>query len=105
MDAWQNQTSLQNSTVKHEIKQVLIDQNLQHSQSILDQSTKARNYSIFKQSIQLEKYALQLNKYDAIVLCKLRTGNHCLPLETGRWEGINIRDRTCALCEKCKRYS
>ena len=105
MDAWQNQTSLQNSTVKHEIKQVLIDQNLQHWQSTLEQSTKARNYSFFKQSIQLEKYALQLKKYDAIVLCKLRTGNHCLPLETGRWEGINIRDRTCALCEKCKRYS
>jgi len=51
MDAWQNQTSLQNSTVKHEIKQVLIDQNLQHWQSTLEQSTKARNYSFFKQSI------------------------------------------------------
>ena len=62
-------------------------------------STKARNYSIFKQSIQLEKYALQLNKYNAIVLCKVRTGNHFLPVETGRWEGIAISDRTCALCE------
>ena len=28
--AWQNQTPLQNSALKHEIKQVLIDQNLQH---------------------------------------------------------------------------
>ena len=99
LDAWQNQTSLQNTSLKHEIKQVLIDQNLQHWQSILDQSTKARNYSIFKQSIQLEKYALQLNKYNAIVLCKFRTGNHFLPVETGRWEGIAISDRTCALCE------
>ena len=43
MDAWQNQTSLQTSTLKHEIKQVLIDQNLQHWQATLDQSTKARN--------------------------------------------------------------
>ena len=55
LDAWQNQTSLQNTTLKHETKQVLIDQNLQIWQSILDQSTKARNYSLFKQSIQLEK--------------------------------------------------
>ena len=29
-----------------------------------------------------------LNKYNAIVLCKFRTGNHFLPVETGRWEGI-----------------
>mgnify|MGYP007091342504 CR=1 FL=1 len=28
-----------------------------------------------------------------------RTGNHFLPVETGRWEGIDITDRTCALCE------
>ena len=30
MDAWRNQTPLQNSALKHEIKQVLIDQNLEH---------------------------------------------------------------------------
>ena len=99
LGAWQNQTSLQNSTLKHEIKQELIDKNLQHWQSTLDQSTKARNYSFFKQGIQLEKYALQLNKYNAIVLCKFQTGNHFLPVETGRCEGKDIRDRTCALCE------
>ena len=29
----------------------------------------------------------------------LETGNHFLPVETGRWEGIDISDRTCALCE------
>ena len=97
LGAWQNQTSLQNSTLKHEIKQVLIDKNLQHWQSTLDQSTKARYYSLFKQCIQLEKYALQLNKYDAIVLCKFQTGNRFLSL----CEGIDIRDRTCA----CKRNS
>ena len=56
-------------------------------------------YSNFKQSIQLEKYALQLYKYNAIVLCKFRTGNHFLPVETGRCEGIDISERTCALCE------
>ena len=101
MGAWQNQTSLQNSTLKHEIKQVLIGKNLQHWQSTLDQSTKARYYSFFKQGIQLKKYALQLNKYDAIVLGKFQTGNRFLSLETGRCEGIDIRDRTCA----CKRNS
>ena len=59
LDAWQNQTSLQNTTLKHEIKQVLIDQNLQHWQSILDQSTKARYYSIFKQNIQVFCYEVK----------------------------------------------
>mgnify|MGYP000545485859 CR=1 FL=1 len=68
------------------------------------QSTKARNYSFFKQGIQLEKYALQLNKYDAIVLCKFQTRNHFLPVETGRCEGKDIRDRTCALCEIADEY-
>ena len=40
---------------------------------------------------------MQFNKYDAIVLCKIPTGNHFLPVEMGTWEGIYIRDRTCAL--------
>ena len=54
LDAWQNQTSLQNTTLKHEI-----DPNLQHWQSILDQSTKARYYSIFKQNIQVFCYEVK----------------------------------------------
>ena len=98
MDAWQNQTSLQSSTLKYDIKQVLIDQNLKHWQATLDQSTKACNYSNFKQGIQLEKYALQLNKYDIPLYCV----SHTKPFPTcrnGRWEWIDICDRTCALSE------
>ena len=30
---------------------------------------------------------------------KIRILSHFLPVETGRWEGIDISDRTCALCE------
>lgn len=29
---------------------------------------------------------------------KIRTGNHKLPIETGRWDGTEIGDRKCPLC-------
>ena len=31
-------------------------------------------------------------------LCKFRTDNHKLPVETGRWDDIAHNERTCTLC-------
>ena len=46
---------------------------------------------------------MHINTHQLDVL--FRTGNHFLPLETDRLEGIYIRDRTCALCENIIPYT
>ena len=36
--------------------------------------------------------------HDIYTLCKLRTTNHKLPIETGRWNGIDRENRQCLKC-------
>lgn len=76
-----------------------MDQNLQKWHSSLQNSQKGINYGIIKQGITLEKYLITVQrKYWQSVL-KLRTENHKFPVETGRWNDIDYRDRKCNLCD------
>ena len=36
---------------------------------------------------------------DRITYCRFRTGNHRLPIETGRWYRIERQNRHCNLCQ------
>ena len=56
------------------------------------------NYKLFKDSISLEQYFLILPRKFYIPLVKFRTTNHFFPIETGRWQGIELADRKCELC-------
>ena len=49
-------------------------------------------------SMKLENYLLKLSTKNARILCKFRTGNVKLPIETGRWFNIERDDRICHLC-------
>ena len=51
-------------------------------------------------SMTLENYLLKLSTKNARIVCKFRTGNVKLPIETGRWFNIERDDRICHLC-KC----
>lgn len=55
------------------------------------------NYRIFKINFGLENYLLNLPKDLKVTLTKLRTCNHHLPIEKGRWHNIdrNLRIYTC----------
>ena len=50
--------------------------------------------------MNIEPYLTSLPKRLYIPLIKFRTSNYKLPIETGRWENINIEDRKCQLCDK-----
>ena len=39
-----------------------------------------------------------MSNHDALTLCKFRTANFKLPVETGRYESVPYEDRTCRLC-------
>ena len=66
----------------------------------LNQSSKGRTYSLFKENVDFESYLTTLPKRFYIPLIKFRTANFKLPIETGRWENVNIEDRKCMLCDK-----
>ena len=40
----------------------------------------------------------KLATLDRITYCRFRTGNHRLPIETGRWHRIERQNRHCNLC-------
>ena len=86
------------NSFKNLVKRTLTDQYLQKWNTSLSVSSKWVNYSIFKETIVLEKYILSLSKSEAITMIKFRTGNHYFPVETGRWENTNISLRNCLLC-------
>ena len=71
------------------VKQRLLDQFVQNWQTSLSDSSKALNYRIFKTKFEFEEYFNILNIGDAIRLCRFRTTNRYLPIETGRWRNID----------------
>jgi hypothetical protein len=46
-------------------------------------------YRLFKDNFEFENYFNILEDKDIYTLCKFRTTNHKLPIETGRWNGID----------------
>jgi hypothetical protein len=44
------------------------------------------------------KLPLKVNKGNKITICKLPTSNIRLPIETDRWQNVQINDRISKLC-------
>jgi hypothetical protein len=84
--------------LKNTVKQILCDQFLQKWNRDKEDSPKGYNYNMFKQELRLENYLLKLPSTLAKVMCKFRTGNAKLPIETGRWYNIERHNRICNLC-------
>ena len=80
------------------VQQTLIDQFKQKWFSDVFNSPKAANYRIFKNELRLEDYLIKLPSKMATVFCKFRLSNFKLPVEVGRWRGVNREDRICHLC-------
>ena len=57
------------------------------------------NYRIFKKSLHLEKYLLDLPKKHRIRICKFRCENNRLPIVTGRYTSVERHNRICNLCK------
>ncbi|MCG7875884.1 MAG: reverse transcriptase family protein [Candidatus Thiodiazotropha endolucinida] len=95
-DIWINQSA--GPQCSSMIKHILQSQFLQTWSAKLDSSSKGLNYRLFKETIQLESYFLKIPPNLYLPLVKLRTGNHRFPCERGRWLGLELNDRKCALC-------
>ena len=97
-DIWIHQDRINTFSLNLSIKQILIDQYLQQWRSNLGNSHKGRNYNILKDNIALENYFKILPNNLYLNLVRFRTGNHKLPVETGRWNNIEYNERKCSLC-------
>ena len=80
---------------KNMIKQILRDQFIQKWHSDIDNSSRGKFYSGFKNDFCLENYLLRLNEYNRKWITKSRTSTLRLPIETGRWYNIPREDRKC----------
>ena len=99
-DIWLNQTQNIPNCITTIVKNTLIDLFKQKWQNSLDQSSKGRNYSLIKDEPKFEEYLTILPRSKYIPLIKYRTANHFLPVETLRWEGVDINERKCTPCDK-----
>lgn len=97
-DIWYLQQKFQLKSLSYFIKKLLIDQYIQHWYSKGSQSSKAIAYFCFKREFTLEKYFILLPRKLYTQFYRIRTGNHKLPVETGRWDGTELQERTCSLC-------
>ena len=98
-----NQTSINNpEIVKIRIIQTLDDLNMQEWHSKIIETSKGRNYKVFKDDQKFEPYLRNLPR-NAYIPLKFRTGNRRLPVETGRWEHLPYSERKVTLCEKKKK--
>ena len=63
-------------------------------------SSKGKQYLMFKDNLNFEKYLINVSKFYYSKIIKYRTGNHRLPVETGRWDDIPLNERKCKICTK-----
>ena len=98
-DIWLIQHRLQYKSLAQLTKKILIDQFVQDWHAKDTQSHKALIYFSFKHKFELEKYFITLPRKLYLQFFKLRTANHKLPIETGRWDGTEIDKRICPLCD------
>ena len=89
-----DQNFIQNpKATKDKIVNRLNDLYIQEWVAKLQISSKGRNYSIFKQNINLPRRVF-------IPIIKFRTCNYKLPIETSRWHDIPYNERKCTLCNQ-----
>ena len=82
------------------IVQTLKDLYVQDLYSKLTQSSKSRNYALFKDNPGVEPFLTILTRNAYIPMLKFRTSNSKLPVETGIWRNVPLHDRKCELCNK-----
>lgn len=95
---WLRQTYSVPRSIGKIIKLFLTDQFLQNWNNLLQNSSKAINYSLYKDNIKQETFITILNGPLVQTMLKFRTGNHKLSPEVGRWNNVELTDRKCPLC-------
>jgi hypothetical protein len=98
-NVWISQGNVNPKWLSVSLKQKIFDQFQQKWRSDIENSPKGLSYRLFKENFEFEHYLDILPDKDRITYCRFRTGNHRLPIETGRWHRIERQNRHCNLCQ------
>ena len=74
--------------MKMDISQTLSDLYIQEWNEKPNVSSKGKQHLLFKDNLNFENYLIKVSKFYYSKITKYRTGNHRLPVETGRWDDI-----------------
>ena len=99
---WTNPHSVSTTWLSNKLDSQLKDIHIQTWSQQCENSSKACNYNLFKPTYGIEKYLDALPDCYRISLTKLRTANHKLPVEKGRYINVPREERTCCLCDSGK---
>ena len=99
-NVWYSNGELNFECFKSTIKQRICDQFEQNWHSNVFNSSKGVFYRIIKDKFCFENYLDMLDPSERIAMCKFRTCNNRLPIEVGRWYGIEKSQRKCTLCNE-----
>ena len=89
---WTSQEVISINWFKSFVKQKLKDLFINEWTSKVNEST---HYKLFKTTFKFETYFKKLPDKESKLLLKFRTRNHRLPVEVGRWNKIELRERKC----------
>lgn len=95
---WLNQTFLNKTWLIKATKQKLTDLYINEWENDCQNNTSCNVYRIFKTKFGYEDYLSKVPSKYRKFLIKIRTRNHKLPIETGRWKKIPRELRKCHLC-------
>ena len=84
--------------VKQTVERRLRDSHAQYWSACMYDNSHCVNYRIFKHSLCLERYLIDLIKRDRTILSRFRCGNHYLPIVAGRYSNTPREMRLCTLC-------
>ena len=76
------------------------DQFIQNWTANIECTSNSNIYSIFKTKFERSQYILQLPQSFCKRFTRFRTRNHKLPVETGKWKGLQLSKRKCTLCDR-----
>ena len=96
---WLNQEIVNCKWFKAVVKLKLTDQYHQQWGSNICNSDGFTTYRIIKYDFKKETYLLVLPPNLSRPLFKFRTCNHRLPIQQGRYSGIDNQERFCTLCD------
>ena len=99
---WLLQGPSEMASVSLIIKKRLNDQYIQDWLSTVNNSPKCVFYRTYKHTFELEQYLCMLSPYLRTIVCRFRTANHKLPVETGRYNNVPRENRLCTFCNSNK---
>ena len=96
---WYSQSFLNSKWLVKAVNQKIKDQFIQNWTANIELTSNSNIYRIFKTQFERSQYIFQLSQPLCKIYMRFRTRNHKLPVETGRWKGMQLFERKCTLCD------